>query len=89
MPANIFEVTQGGIQFSHDAVNSLDKKIENVGGGGTTYYQGEAAPGSTTTADLWRVKRIAVVGDVTSVSFADGSPNFNKSWDGRTGYTYV
>ena len=52
-------------------------------------YRGEAAVGSTTSAAAWRVRRITigVDGDVTE-EWAGGTANFDKTWDGRLGYTY-
>lgn len=53
-------------------------------------YRGEAAVGSSESAPVWRVRRItfgAVDGDVTE-QWAGGTANFDKTWDGRLGFTY-
>lgn len=48
-------------------------------------YIGEAAPGSLTGEAAWRIKYVQSSGKVT---WADGSGEFNKKWDNRTGYSY-
>jgi len=52
-------------------------------------YRGEAVVGSPTSAAAWRVRRITigVDGDVTE-EWAGGNASFDKTWDGRLGYTY-
>lgn len=52
-------------------------------------YKGEAPVGSLESADVWRIRRIAVGsdGDVTEV-WADGSSNFTHSWTQRLSYSY-
>jgi len=54
-----------------------------------TTYVGEAYPGADTTAALWRVKRISVSGNVTSIEFADGNTQFDNVWDDRAILTYT
>ena len=53
-------------------------------------YRGEAAVGSAESAPVWRIRRItfgAIDGDVTE-EWANGNANFDKTWDGRLGFTY-
>lgn len=53
------------------------------------FYKGQAQPGSSSAASVWRIKRVitSVDGDV-QVLWADGTADFTKSWDNRTSYTY-
>jgi hypothetical protein len=53
-------------------------------------YKGEAAPGTSEAASLWRIRRvdIGVDGDVTE-KWASGDANFNKIWSSRLSYSYV
>ena len=54
-----------------------------------TTYEGEAVPGSATSAAVWRVKKIAtLLGDV-AVTWADGNANFDNIWDNRVSLTYT
>ena len=52
-------------------------------------YRGEAVVGSAESASVWRVRRITIGtgGDVTE-EWANGNANFDKTWDGRLGFTY-
>jgi len=54
----------------------------------TTFYRGEAVPGTATSAALWRVQRITITGDDLVIEWADGSANFTKIWDDRLSLTY-
>jgi hypothetical protein len=54
-------------------------------------YRGEAAPGTATSAALWRIRRLdidnASKGDVAT-TWADGNANFDNVWDNRASLTY-
>lgn len=54
----------------------------------TVSYVGEAAAGSSTSASVWRIKRL----DTTSgleLKFADGNTFFDNVWDDRTLLSYL
>lgn len=51
-------------------------------------YVGDAQPGSLTSVEVWRIKRIQTVGNITTVSLADGNSNFDNIWDNRLSLTY-
>lgn len=65
--------------------------------GAGTIYIGEAAPGSSVAAPVWRIKRLVTTAGVTPIEFAvatnpDGTSlvgGFNHIWNGRAGLTYA
>lgn len=56
----------------------------------STLYRGEAVPGSSESASVWRIRKItiAVDNDVTE-TWAGGNDNFDKAWVDRAGLSYV
>jgi len=54
----------------------------------TTTYFGEAAPGSSEAAAVWRIKKLLTVGNLTSVLYANGTNNFNNAWADRAALSY-
>jgi hypothetical protein len=52
-------------------------------------YIGEANPGSTFSAAVWRIKYIVILsdGDV-SITWADGNDSFDNVWNNRASYSY-
>ena len=53
-----------------------------------TSYRGEAAPGSATSAAVWRISLITVAGDDLTITWAGGTANFNQIWDNRASLSY-
>jgi len=55
-------------------------------------YRGEAAPGSATSAAVWRIRKITIdnsgEGDVVT-TWAGGTADFDKIYDDRLGLTYT
>lgn len=52
-------------------------------------YKGEAAPGSLPSAPVWRIRKYTfTIGDDMTEAWADGTAEFDKVWDNRTGYVY-
>jgi hypothetical protein len=56
----------------------------------TVAYLGQAQPGTSTAAALWRIQKLSfgVDGDVTAL-WADGNANFDNVWDNRASLTYT
>lgn len=55
-------------------------------------YLGLAAPGSLTTEEKWQIRYLTfdASNNVTSMSYANGTPNFDKIWDNRAiSYVYT
>jgi len=54
------------------------------------FYKGEAAPGSSTAAAVWRISYnvLGPDGDVTT-TWAGGTGNFDKVWDNRLSLLYT
>ena len=59
--------------------------------GSNPIYIGMAPPGTLTSAALWQIRKLAFDGNdnVTSIKYANGSPNFDQVYDDRAGLTYV
>ena len=58
---------------------------------GTLTYVGEAAPGSATSAAVWRIFRLDETGsgdEELIKKFASGSTNFDQIWDNRLALSY-
>ena len=64
----------------------LMTKVDEVSSAIT--YIGNAAHGSNVGSAVWRIKKIVLVGTVTTISFADSVDTFTKIWNSRTGYSY-
>lgn len=62
-------------------------ELDDVGAGVT--YVGEADPGTATSDNAWRIKRITETGPDIVIAWADGVATFVKVWDDRTSYTYT
>ena len=51
-------------------------------------YVGKAIPGTATSAALWRIQEITVVGDETIILWADGNTDFDNIWNNRAALSY-
>jgi hypothetical protein len=51
-------------------------------------YVGYALPGTATSAETWRIKKVLTSGAITTISYANGSDSLTNSWDLRATYTY-
>lgn len=69
-----------------EALGAFDQIIDDVGGGVT--YVCQAACGSLASAPKWQIKKITVVGAVTTIRYANGSTAFDKVANDRATYTY-
>lgn len=55
---------------------------------GVYTYVGEATPGTNKSDATWRIKRIEEIGDDLEILWANGSAEFDKTWDSRSTYTF-
>ena len=55
---------------------------------GNYTYIGEATPGTATNSATWRIKRVEQVGSDINILWANGTSEFDKTWDDRLTYTY-
>jgi hypothetical protein len=57
---------------------------------GQPVYLGEAIPGTAKDVTGWRIKKIVYDENnfVTDIQWADGTAEFDKTWDSRDTYTY-
>lgn len=76
------------IQGALDMGSPQTRRIDFVGD--TVIYQGEAAPGASESAAVWRIKKVTfgVDGDVTTV-WAGGVSDYNFAWDDRATLSYA
>lgn len=51
-------------------------------------YLGYAQSGTADSESSWKIKKIETSGTVTSITYPDGSQNFDYEWDDRATYTY-
>jgi hypothetical protein len=56
---------------------------------GNTIYKGEAVPGASGSANVWRISRSVLnsEGD-TIITWADGNANFDNVWDDHLTLSY-
>ena len=62
------------------------KLVDKVGD--STTYIGEAIPGSSLANNVWRIQRIAEDGDDITITWAEGSADFDKVWNDRLLFSY-
>lgn len=74
------------IPLNEEANQQMITYIDTVDA--NTMYVGNAAPGSSTSGSVWRIKKIATSGAIQSVLFAGGTTYFDKKWSDRATYTY-
>jgi hypothetical protein len=52
-------------------------------------YKAEAAVGSVESAAVWRIRKITIVNDDVTETWASGNANFDKIWDNRASLIYT
>ena len=74
-----------GINSQRINASNLNIQIE-YDGSNNPIYLGFAAPGSLTTEAKWQIRFLTfdVNNNITTVSYANGTPNFDKKWSLRT-----
>jgi hypothetical protein len=68
-----------------------DKLVDEQTVANTSYtYVGEAAPGSVSSASVWRIKRITEYANgYLEIIWANDTDAFDKVWNDRASYTYT
>lgn len=77
-------VTQGSTPWIEDSVQVA---MRFDGASSPTLYYGEAAPGSSESASVWRIQRINTSSGVT-IQWAGGSAAYNQAWSSRASLSY-
>lgn len=74
---------------SYDAGSPYQQQFD-YSGGTNVIYLGMADPGTSVNAAKWRIQKFAydVNNNVTSITFASGSDNFDQIWANRASLTY-
>ena len=66
---------------------ALSEVIQVVDANNT--YIGQSIPGTPLAEASWRIKKVVVSGDTTTIYWADGDGGFTKQWTQRAVYSYV
>jgi hypothetical protein len=66
-----------------DIPTIVDESVEG------TIYIGYAKFDTPTSEPLWRIKRIQIIDNITTIGYAGGNLNYNYIWDDRTTYSYL
>lgn len=73
---------------------SLEQRSDSLGAlkldqaSTTLFYVGEAAVAASTTAPMWRIRKIDTTTGV-DVKWADGNTYFDNVWDDHVTLTYI
>lgn len=67
---------------------SFKNKLLQVDTVGSTTYLGYANPGTATSAATWAIKKIVETSNDVSITWADGTSDFDNVWDDRLILTY-
>lgn len=70
------------------ATESYEQSVRVDDASSTVTYLGYAAIGTATSAASWKVKKLSVSGNVTSITYADSNSNYDNIWDNRAVLTY-
>lgn len=54
----------------------------------STTYIGKTRMGGDIGQEVWQIKKIAVSGTITTISYADGNTNYDNEWDERASLSY-
>tara|TARA_R110002167_G_C12675868_1_gene651088 strand:+ start:278 stop:628 length:351 start_codon:yes stop_codon:yes gene_type:complete len=83
------------LQRQIDAVNAISgggdtfkNKILKVETLGTTFYIGYAEPGSLTNVTVWAIKKVVEIANEVTITWSDGTKEFDNKWDDRLILTY-
>lgn len=68
--------------------SSTANLITNIDVAGANTYIGEAVPGSSDAAAVWRIRRIVDTGPDSVIRWADGNTNFDNIWNNRAALIY-
>jgi hypothetical protein len=79
-----------GQGFQRQTASSMALKME-FNANGNPIYLAIAPPGSTTSDARWQVRKLSfdASGNITTIQYANGSPNFDNVWDDRVSLTYI
>jgi hypothetical protein len=68
--------------------DSFNNKLLQVDTVGNTHYIGYANAGSATSGTVWAIKKVVEVGNDVTITWADGTKDFNNIWNDRLTLTY-
>lgn len=57
--------------------------------GSDVIYKGEAIPGSSESAAVWRISKVVIVDEDIKETWADGTSDFNQVWSNRLSLVYT
>jgi hypothetical protein len=76
------DATEG---ISGDSFNNKLLQVDTVG---NTHYIGYANAGSATSGTVWAIKRVVEVGNNVTITWVDGTKDFDNIWDDRLTLIY-
>jgi hypothetical protein len=86
-PINLYG-TGGAIGAGSSGVKKVDYETIVDEADASTTYVGYAIPGNATSAAVWKIKRIHIVGTETIITYAGSNALFDKVWDDRASLSY-
>lgn len=80
-----------GVMVGRKIIEQPLDKVWEFDSSGRMIYFGEAVPGSSEGALVWRIRKSSYTGNAfnaDSQKWANGSADFNLEWDERDTYSY-
>ena len=77
---------QGPPGSSGDEEMKYSERVDFIGE--DTMYKGEAVPGSSESAAVWRICKVIFVGDDVVKQWGDGDASFIHAWTNRLSISY-
>ncbi len=76
------------IQYPFDKTDLVH--MQDYDGGSNLVYEGWAAPGTTTSAPAWQIRKHTYDGSNNRLTtkFANGTNDYNQVWDDRASLSY-
>jgi len=81
-----------GVKVGRKTIEQPLDEVWEFDTSGRMIYFGEAIPGSSEGATVWRIRKSAYTGNnfnADSQKWANGSADFDKEWDERAEYDYT
>lgn len=94
MKLNVKEIDahehQKAVEAKRTILAALATRQGNFNAAGLPVYIGHAAPGTATSAALWRIQKLSYDASnrLTTIEWADGNGEFDNIWDDRATLSY-
>lgn len=84
----ILKVVTNFLDPRNNMVNEDAIRVDDVGSLGTTVYVGYNKNGAADADSTWKIMKVTVVGDITTMKYPNGSKAYSYVWNNRASYTY-